>query len=97
MCVLTSILNHGLTHPTLKWIDRIVIAVGFLIDMYITTQLPSPWNHMCSSILVLAVALFFIAKRKISQGKSGDRFHASAHFFATGVHCIMLAVITPQM
>lgn len=72
--LLTSVLNHTSTIPILKYIDRGIISLGFLSDMYF---LPVRFH------IVLAALSFFISKLSAL-----NELHVLAHALVTWGHIL---------
>ena len=61
--LLTSIWNHGTTSEIAKLCDRIMMIIGYGIDLWIIVfELPAFVGEVCAGFLFLAVASYFISK-----------------------------------
>jgi hypothetical protein len=65
--LITSILNHGLSHSIFKYLDRCMMLIAFFINIYFTTKiyLKKKDKYHVENIYILiifAVILFFITK-----------------------------------
>ena len=88
--LITSILNHGLSHSIFKYLDRSMMVLAFLINIYFTTKvyLKTKDKYYVENIyflIVLAVILFFITKLILKSGKKPLNYtpHVLAHIIIT--------------
>jgi hypothetical protein len=89
----TSIWNHGVTSEYAKWADRMMMAVGALMDMLWILAYTNELQR-CSglSMLACAVGLYFLEKlnsfRKWPVPQ--DFLHQSSHYLITINHLFLL-------
>ena len=91
--LITSILNHGLTHYIFKYLDRGMMILGFLINMYFTTKIYLKKRNNYDKyyveniyfLIVFAVIMFFITKVLLKSGKVLINYipHLIAHVIIT--------------
>lgn len=58
--LLTSLLNHGLTHYKFKTIDRVSMILGFIIDLYFITQIYNK-NKSNNKKVIITIILCLIS------------------------------------
>ena len=87
----TSVLNHGTTSPWTLWLDRIVMTVGCLIDIWFARQLPLQESVTVMAFTVLAVVFYACAKFSVYYYVSYSLvFHVASHACVSISHVAML-------
>ncbi len=88
--LITSILNHGLSHYIFKYLDRCMMILACLINIYFTTTiyLKKKDKYYVENIyflIVFAVIMFIITKIILKTGKKSINYipHIFAHIFIT--------------
>lgn len=88
--LITSILNHGLSHSIFKYLDRFMMIFACLINIYFTTTiyLKKKDKYYVENIyflIVFAVVMFFITKFILKSGKKSINYipHIFAHIIIT--------------
>ena len=88
--LITSILNHGLSHYIFKYLDRGMMFFAFFINIYFTTKLYSKKKdryHIENIylLIIFAVIMFFITKVILKSGKQFTNYipHIIAHITIT--------------
>lgn len=85
--ILTSIWNHGSTSQMAKWIDRIWIYFGVLIDIHLCLFVISP-QYMMGCIIAYSVCYIVAKKTKYTI------FHVGTHIWATLLHIYIVQYIS---
>uniref|UniRef100_A0A6C0CYK6 Uncharacterized protein n=1 Tax=viral metagenome TaxID=1070528 RepID=A0A6C0CYK6_9ZZZZ len=86
MGVGSSIANHGMTSHRMKLVDRMLMAIGVVIDLQIIKKISNVllW---CLSFTGVFVALFLFLWSKLTNNVY---FHRMSHFMITCTHCILV-------
>jgi hypothetical protein len=84
--LLSSIANHGMTNSRVKLFDRMLMAIGVVIDLQIIKKTSNEFLW-CLSFLGLFVALFLFLWSKLTNNVY---FHRMSHYFITCTHCILI-------
>lgn len=86
--VTTSIVNHAYTLPVFKWIDRIWMCIGIIID--------STWclhnDNNFNLIFVVSYGFLYILAKEFNIRNRiyiANTFHLSTHLLATFLHVII--------
>ncbi|KAL6762774.1 hypothetical protein V8C86DRAFT_3130508 [Haematococcus lacustris] len=92
--LLTSLLNHGLTHPAWVWLDRAWMALGCTVDLTrILALRDSGQQAVLLALQATLVAAFFVAKYLIARSAhkpSGNGPHLVTHLGASVLHVWLL-------
>jgi hypothetical protein len=89
--IITSLLNHSLTYTLLKFVDRLCMISGVIIN-YLLINLHINMRQkqfLCNVLLSLSITTFLINK-KINYFSV---FHIFAHIILTFLHIIMITSI----
>jgi hypothetical protein len=90
--VLTSLVNHALTHNVAKLVDRLVMLIGAFYDFSVHFSLAYPMNCFLSFLLATSIVLFFTAKYRIQttrDSRCGNAYHVQAHLVLAMCHSVM--------
>ena len=106
--LITSILNHGLTHYIFKYLDRGMMILGFLINMYFTTKIYLKKTNKYDKydkyhkyyveniyfLILFAVIMFFITKVLLKSGKVLINYipHLIAHVIITIANILLFSL-----
>jgi len=95
--LITSILNHGLSHSIFKYLDRFMMFFAFFINIYFTTKiyLKKKNKYHIENIyllIILAVILFFVTKFILKSGKILINYvpHLLAHILITMANILLI-------
>lgn len=87
--ILTSIANHAITNSYVKWGDRVVMAIGFVVDMSYLIKKTTyfPYNIFLGCLEVSSAMGYALAKATKS-----DVLHQIAHLMLTIAHVNILCL-----
>jgi hypothetical protein len=103
--LITSLLNHGLTHYKFKTIDRVSMMLGFIVDVYFITQIYKKTNNnknvliiilcLITGIILFSLSKYFKHYKKydsniIKYHKIGDSLHSATHLIVTIGHILLI-------
>ncbi len=95
--LITSLLNHGLSHNIFKMLDRSMMVIAFFINIYFFGKIYSKIKdkyHIENAYLltICAVLLFFCTKFLLKSGKLTVNYipHLFAHILITIANSILL-------
>lgn len=107
--VFSSIINHGLTEEWAKWIDRMMMFFGAIIDCFYIIKIfwESGFIYILNSLLILAIISYFSAKqilllkekKKITNNNNNNNSnipHLFAHIFLSILHYIFILTIEKE-
>jgi hypothetical protein len=75
--LVTSLLNHGTPHKSMRLLDRVLMKICFLVDMYFFT-----WKQ--SAIVFLSGIFYYVSKLV----RPREILHVGAHALVTVGHCL---------
>ena len=84
--VFSSIANHGITSDWMKVFNRMVMAIGVLIDLQVIKKISSGFLW-CLSFTGLFVALFLFLWSKVTKKVY---FHRMSQYMITCTHSILI-------
>ena len=95
--LITSIINHKVTCHYAKIIDRIMMIIGFIYNLFIISNILNSvfMQNLCYLLLLLSVLLYLLNKKYILNNKSKniyslDILHVLSHFILTINHIILM-------
>lgn len=84
--IITSILCHSTTITLLKWLDRITMFFGIILNYFIIQYKPISIIYLCNLLLLSSIILYFL--NKIVNYYS--ILHICSHITLTILHSIMI-------
>ena len=95
--LITSILNHGLSHISFKIVDRIVVSTTFFINLYLINKIYKITKNKyiienAFFIMILATMMFFLTKFIDIEKDKKIKYipHALAHILITITNIILI-------
>lgn len=99
--IFTSIINHKLTSSIVKWIDRVIMLIGIIINLYIIETIHNIYIYYISLLfLLLSIISFILSKSLLRIPLHKNNFysvhilnillHIASHMFLTITHLFML-------
>lgn len=93
----TSIFNHKYTNKLLQYLDRFVMIIGFLCNLYFIYNMCN-LSHIglklfLVNLLLCSVCLYFNAKNYIKNNYTNysNILHILAHILLTFIHIILIS------
>lgn len=95
--LLTSIINHGMSHIFFKILDRITITILFFINIYLLNKIYKITKNRyiienCFFIMILSVIMFLITKILNIKNEKNIKYipHLLSHILITITNLILM-------
>ena len=84
--VITSILNHGWTSNSYKYIDRLSMIICSHVDIYMIISRKNHIDYIPLILIILAIIFYLISKYLVSISHFSNYIHMLSHLSLTIAH-----------